>query len=284
MLKIKITDRGQAWLGWDRYTGGIWQTEWSAQSAPQSVQRLSRAVLRLLDAAGNVQKKLETMQVSGEFTQTGIANSLAALVADQVGPALYRLHRELAIAEATAKALKASVSDPKVDKSDFAGALLRMQIRQHIATLELPARVRTAINADPITLQAILEGPAFLIDLPADVMHQVQSSAYKAAAPESVNEIELLDGAIKAAKSLQGIIAPAVQKTLNMTPQKTKELLSKNIEAELQQIDKDRSREAADPSAVLAMLPNLNKDALETIRARSTEVWLSKLGGGSTAA
>lgn len=284
MLKIQMTDRGQAWLGWDRHAGGIWQTQWSAQSAPQSVQRLSRAVLRLLDAAGNVQKKLETLQVSGEFTQTGIANSLAALIADQVGPSLYRLHHELAIADAVAKALKTKVADPKVDKTDFAAAFLRMQIRQHFASLELPARVRLALSADPTTLQAILEGPAYLIDLPPDVMHQVQSSAYRAAAPESVDEIELLDGAIPAAKSLQGIIAPAVQKTLDMTAQKTKELLSKNIEAELHQIDKDKAREAADPSTVLAMLPNLSRDALEQVRNEAWKVSMAKIGVGLTAA
>lgn len=284
MLKIQTIDRGTMWLGWNRYRGGIWQVQWSAPNAPKSVTRLSRAVLRLLDAAVATQKKRESMQAAGEFTDAGIVNALIALVSSQVGPAHYRLHHEIVAADRILQSLKTKLATPQVDKTDIAAAILRMQIRQHLSSLDVGKRIQAVLKADPVTLQAVLEGPTYLVGVPDDVMQQVQNAAYKAAAPEIVAEIEMLEDAIESAKALQGIIVPAAQETLKKNQKEVEALLLQNIEAETRAIAEDRSRESADPTGVLALLKNLNADALDQISKAAWQTSIDKKFGSLTAA
>ena len=155
-----------------------------------------------------------------DFTETGRKGQALGLVKGPGAAAVREARAALREGKVAVETIRSQLSLGSTDKTDIAGAVLRGEIRRHLQTMD-PAR-RSAMlrmgEMDRATMDAILEGPAYLSGLTPEQHQSAQLSALQERNPKAVAELQAVEEAMAALESALTATKATVQEAARLAP------------------------------------------------------------------
>lgn len=188
-MTFKITQQGRI----------VRQMDWNR--VPGSIRLATASAFNGLNTASDLsQSKLESLSGSNQYTQTGIQSQMRDWLNSHGMPALKAGKDAIVQAQKEADDIRAKMTRSPIDKTDVAGAIMRMEIRQWLRDMNIAKR--TAMLADPAlnatVALAITEGPHELSGVTREQKERLTDLSIEALHPQEAEQLEVIDEAIVA--------------------------------------------------------------------------------------
>lgn len=163
-------------------------------------QDLRKVVTESLAISDRFERRRAEVDKDGRLSPKGRTDALSDALVKTFGHELRDAKRPIAKARSKLEALRDSVRPPSSDPQDFVAALLRMEIRGQVVSLPPGQRPAFVIGAkDRRIAEAVLDAPAELSGLSAEVFGHVQKAYLETHFGEQHAEIEALEQAVESA-------------------------------------------------------------------------------------
>lgn len=198
-----------------RYVRAFPHTRTGDQIAP-----LAEGYRGLLALADTAQEAVAAIKSDPNLTDQGKRNALATWAKQHAAPALNTARARVASAAQSAEGIRGLMRKVGPDKTDVAGAIVRMQTRDWLRSLEPAARTAmlAAPDLDPSVALAISEAPPALSGVTPDQAERIAKAALVATYPQEVERIEGIEEASRAVADAEGLVVKMLTKALSMTP------------------------------------------------------------------
>lgn len=164
------------------------KTEWFNNA------RLMPYQLSLLDAfviSDKITKKRNELSAKGTLSPKGLDEALRDFVKKEAIPGLARARCKLEASAEEVTARRQTLTIPKPDKGDVAGALLRQELRAYLRGLAPGDRAGLLLrDPDAATIAAVFEAPNYLSGVDDRLRTELEALIVAAAHPEKLQAIE----------------------------------------------------------------------------------------------
>jgi hypothetical protein len=179
---------------------------WEFEPKPNTtLAKLEAAYMAGVEAVDRVEARARANATNGKFTPEGVKDDVLRFALNDIVPELHRARTTIKKAKAEVAERRSKLTLAQPDKSDAAGAILRMQIRQKIEGMKTSEQNRYfdsyGDNLPSEVAQAILEMPAEFSGVPASLRNQVLHRALEAQHGPEFAEIAEIEQGIEAAEN-----------------------------------------------------------------------------------
>ena len=185
-----------------RQAGAIFPWAFDHADGAHALKRLERVYTDTLASMDSFDDRVAEISKNDSLSEKGRRQAVFNFAAGNVAPALKRGRVEVFQARKDLEAQRAKLSTPPIDKSDFAAALVRQEIRQRIREMQPSERAMLSVGApdetlDPMVAAAILEAPAHLSGFSDDAHRAVRDRSLREMNGDAVAEVDELAAAIE---------------------------------------------------------------------------------------
>ena len=180
---------------------GIWDIQTRPGTRADALKSVYMSALNSVDAA---EARKASALSSGKYTAEGAKSDVLAFAAQKLAPVLHRGRQVVESAKREVAERRAALKPAPIDKTDFAGALLRSEMRGWLASKSQKERdefVRDNLDKlDPEMARAFTEMPAEVSGISPVQRDLLADRALEAAHPGELAEITQLERAIQLAE------------------------------------------------------------------------------------
>jgi len=168
-----------------------------------------RVVLDKLEALPQGLSKAKASAIAkGTLNQKGVEDAVREYASKHVAAELHHEMKRLGDARKSLAKRQNALTIPASDPTDFAGAILRSDIRKHLSSLDATKRSSLlTINPDAAVLAAVFEAPSFLTGVDANLKARAESAFAETNFPvesaklrEDAEALDVLDMALEATR------------------------------------------------------------------------------------
>lgn len=184
----------------------VFNFDWKTHGTRGPFAQLWGATSRLEDALSAAYAKKAEIDQSRNFTPVGRTNAMRDYLRDSSVPALRKVLETIEEAEAHVVRIRGTIKPRGLDKTDVAGAMRRQEIRSWLRSIEESKR-NAMMNPlgveeiDPEIAAAVTEAPAPLSGVTNQQRARLSDRALVAQYPKEVEEIAVINEAIRSAAS-----------------------------------------------------------------------------------
>jgi hypothetical protein len=179
---------------------------WDFETKPgTTLAKLEAAYLKSIDAVDALADRKANSAQSGKFTPDGLTDDALQYALNAAVPVFKQGRDAIKSARAEVAARREKITLQAPDKSDIAGALLRREIRDRLAGMDVKDRdsfmSENVERMDPVVAEAILTAPAWLSGVAPSHRELLTDKALKAQHGDAIDQIRELERAIEVATS-----------------------------------------------------------------------------------
>lgn len=173
-----------------------WRKDTGMRSITNAIDGTVAAMDRLHEKSGELRK-------TGRYSEAGLADEIRKFAATDPAPMLRKGQLAVEAFKANLAQCRENLKVPKPDKTDVAGAILRMDTRNWLRQLAAGQAAAFLLQKDtPIEiLQAAMEVPPAMIGTTPELMAKIQEHLLSIHHGETIERIEEMDEAATVVKS-----------------------------------------------------------------------------------
>jgi hypothetical protein len=191
---------------------------------------LAQTAAKIFEIADGFEQRSKSIAGDARLSERGRIDALTTALSKEFAPAFRLARQPLRDARASIDARKMKIALPTLDRGDVAGQLAHMEIRAHVASLDLAKRTSLLFDdaTDHRIIDAVLAGPSELSGLPRERHSALLDKRLRQLHGSELTVLEESERALAEAEAAAKVGENAIKVEAKLNERKFAEIMSRS--------------------------------------------------------